>query len=164
MNEKCGKRTVQKPSLILSGSFQNFKSKNTILQNLYALQLMAGLRPKLTKSKESIAAFQLKKNTLLGFKLNLRNSYFFGFMERLALTVLPRAKDFQGLSSTVKCNEDSYMVGFPNLNIFLEMDYQYHIFKSDFGMNLQFFQKRTSSTQLLVSISHLQIPFYHEKP
>jgi large subunit ribosomal protein L5 len=165
LNEKLIQYNFSFPSLILSGTISNFKNKNSILQYLYSLELVSGIRPQLRKSKQSVAAFQLKKNTLLGFKLILRNLYFFSFIERLTFAVLPREREYQGIAipKTNIYEQTTTMIGFSNFNIFLEMDTQYHLFKNPLGLNLQFKHATYNNREISLLLSHLQFPIKNEK-
>lgn len=160
MNEKILKTELKAPGCLLSGRIKNFKSKYSLLQTIYSLEIMTGQRPQLTKSKRSVASFQLKKNTIIGYKIHLRSDFFFSFFERCVLSALPRSKDLQGFSSCAtrsdKDLQTPYMTGFSNLNLFSEMDAQYHIFKNDFGINLQLMHTSWNRPEAALYISHFQ--------
>lgn len=62
------------------------------------LSLITGQRPILTKSKKSIAGFKIRRGIPIGAKVNLRGQKMYAFLERLIHTVLPRSRDFRGIS------------------------------------------------------------------
>lgn len=160
MNEKLLKTELKAPGWLLSGRIKNFKSKYSLLQTVYALEMITGQRPQLTKSKRSVASFQLKKNTIIGYKAHLRVGSFFSFFERCTLSALPSSKDLQGFSpcgaSSERGCKTPYMTGFSNVNLFPEMDAQYHIFKNDFGVNLQLLHTSWDRPEAVLYISHFQ--------
>lgn len=62
------------------------------------LALIAGQAPVLTKSKKSISGFKLRKGVVVGAMVTLRGKKMNDFVERLIHIVLPRSRDFNGLS------------------------------------------------------------------
>ena len=62
------------------------------------LALIAGQSPVLTKSKKSISGFKLRKGVMVGAMVTLRGKKMIDFLERLIHIVLPRSRDFNGLS------------------------------------------------------------------
>jgi large subunit ribosomal protein L5 len=62
------------------------------------LALITGQKPLVTKSKKSISAFKLRKGMPVGLKVTLRRSRMFDFLDRLINIVIPRMRDFQGIS------------------------------------------------------------------
>ncbi len=71
------------------------KMTQSIIDDLSAI---CGQRPALTLSKKSIASFKLRKNLAIGAKVTLRKKKMEDFVDRLIGMVLPRTRDFQGLS------------------------------------------------------------------
>jgi large subunit ribosomal protein L5 len=62
------------------------------------IALIAGQAPVLTKSKKSISGFKLRKGVVVGAMVTLRGKKMNDFIERLIHFVLPRSRDFNGLS------------------------------------------------------------------
>lgn len=62
------------------------------------LSLITGQRPVLTKAKKSIAGFKIRKGIPIGAKINLRGQKMYDFLDRLIHIVLPRSRDFRGIS------------------------------------------------------------------
>jgi len=65
---------------------------------LKELALMTGQSPVLTKAKKSISGFKLRKGMPVGAMVTLRGKRMNDFLERLIHIVLPRSRDFNGLS------------------------------------------------------------------
>lgn len=61
------------------------------------LALITGQKPILTKAKESISGFNIKKGQFIGAKVTLRRKKMYDFLERLINIALPRSKDFKGI-------------------------------------------------------------------
>src|SRR5215831_15376337 len=60
---------------------------------------IAGQRPVITKAKKSIANFKLRQNMPIGAAVTLRGERMFEFLDRLVSIVLPRVRDFRGVST-----------------------------------------------------------------
>ncbi|MDP4007161.1 MAG: 50S ribosomal protein L5 [bacterium] len=84
------------------------KIGDTIAQDL---GLISGQRPVLTKAKKSIAAFKLRQGTPVGVKVTLRGKKMYDFLDRFVHIVLPRSRDFQGLSQTMVDHQGNLTVG-----------------------------------------------------
>ena len=70
------------------------KIQNLIMQDL---TLIAGQRPKLVKSKKSIAGFKLREGLEIAAMVTLRKSRMWDFLERFIYLSLPRSRDFKGI-------------------------------------------------------------------
>jgi large subunit ribosomal protein L5 len=74
------------------------KEKEEIVKNIVNdLSLISGQKPILTKAKESISAFKIKKGEEIGAKVTLRRKKMYDFLERLINIGLPRSRDFKGV-------------------------------------------------------------------
>src|SRR5439155_1085991 len=70
------------------------KVQNFILNDL---SLITGQRPKLVKSKKSIAGFKLREGIEIAAMVTLRKSKMWDFLERLIYLSFPRSRDFKGI-------------------------------------------------------------------
>lgn len=62
------------------------------------MSLIAGQKALKTLAKKSIASFKIRKGMVIGAKVTLRGKKMTDFLERLIHLVLPRTRDFQGIS------------------------------------------------------------------
>ena len=60
---------------------------------------IAGQRPVITRAKKSIANFKLRQNMPIGAAVTLRGERMYEFFDRLTSVVLPRVRDFRGVST-----------------------------------------------------------------
>jgi len=88
INSSFGKEAVTKTGA------EREKLQNLILQDL---SLIAGQRPKLAKSKKSIAGFKLREGLEIAAVVTLRKGKMWDFLERLIHLSLPRSRDFKGI-------------------------------------------------------------------
>jgi large subunit ribosomal protein L5 len=84
---------------------------------------IAGQRPVITKAKKSIANFKLRQNMPIGAAVTLRGERMFEFLDRLTSVVLPRVRDFRGVSTRSFDGRGNYTLGLRDQLIFPEIDY-----------------------------------------
>ena len=88
------------------------------------LQKISGQRPVQTKSKKSIAAYKLRAGMPIGLKVTLRGQRMEEFLKRLIWIVLPRLRDFHGLSPKSFDSQGNYTIGIPDQAVFPELTYE----------------------------------------
>lgn len=87
------------------------------------LQIIAGQKPVITKSKKSIAGFKLRENMPIGVKVTLRGERMYHFLDKLFNVALPRVRDFRGVSSKAFDGRGNYTLGLKEQLIFPEIEY-----------------------------------------
>ena len=108
--------------------------KKTIDDILKSLSLITGQKPALRKAKKSISSFKLRKGMPVGAQVTLRNQRMYDFMEKLILLVLPRIRDFRGISVSKIDKEGNLTIGLKECTPFLELDFEKE--KSIFGLEI----------------------------
>lgn len=88
------------------------------------LALVTGQKPIVTKSRRAIAAFKLRADMPIGLKVTLRGRRMYSFLEKLIRIVLPRLRDFRGLSRKSFDALGNYSLGFSEITVFPEVDYE----------------------------------------
>jgi large subunit ribosomal protein L5 len=83
---------------------------------------ISGQKPKIARAKKSIASFKLREGDPIGVVVTLRGKKMFDFLERLIAIVLPRVKDFHGLSEKSFDGRGNYALGFREYSVFPEID------------------------------------------
>ena len=87
------------------------------------LTLICGQKPLITKAKQSIAGFKLRKGMNIGCKVTLRKERMYEFIDRLITIALPRVRDFKGLSTKSFDGKGNYSLGLKEQIIFPEINY-----------------------------------------
>lgn len=87
------------------------------------LALIAGQKPVVTKARIAIAAFKLRKGDPIGLKVTLRQKRMVDFFKKLVSVVLPRVRDFKGVSLKGFDGQGNYTLGIRELMVFSEIDY-----------------------------------------
>jgi large subunit ribosomal protein L5 len=85
---------------------------------------IAGQRPVVTRAKKSIANFKLRQNMPIGAAVTLRGERMFEFLDRLTSVVLPRVRDFRGVSTKSFDGRGNYTLGLRDQLIFPEIPYE----------------------------------------
>lgn len=101
------------------------KDNKGIMDNL-VLQLgtISGQKPVVTLSKASIAGFKLGKGQPVGTMVTLRGVRMYDFLDKLISIVIPKVRDFRGLSKDAFDSRGNYTLGLREQNIFPEVAYQ----------------------------------------
>lgn len=87
------------------------------------LTRIAGQKPVITRAKRSISAFKVREGMNVGCKVTLRGKRMYGFLEKLFNVVLPRVRDFRGMSPDGFDGRGNYSMGLKEQLIFPEIDY-----------------------------------------
>ena len=87
------------------------------------LATIAGQKPLVTKSKKSIANFKLRAGMNVGAKVTLRGDRMYEFADKLVSIVLPRVRDFRGVSAKAFDGRGNYALGVREQLIFPEIEY-----------------------------------------
>ncbi|HRF58627.1 MAG TPA: 50S ribosomal protein L5 [Fimbriimonadaceae bacterium] len=87
------------------------------------LQLIAGQKPVVTSARKAISNFKLRQGMKVGCKVTLRGDRAYHFFDRLATVVLPRIRDFQGLSPNSFDGRGNYALGLKEQLVFPEIPY-----------------------------------------
>jgi large subunit ribosomal protein L5 len=85
---------------------------------------ISGQRPVVTRAKKSIANFKLRQNMPIGAAVTLRGDRMFEFLDRLTSVVLPRVRDFRGVSTKSFDGRGNYTLGLRDQLIFPEISYE----------------------------------------
>jgi len=118
---------------------------------------ISGQRPVVTKAKKSIANFKLRQNMPIGAAVTLRGEKMFEFLDRLVSVVLPRVRDFRGVSTKSFDGRGNYTLGLRDQLIFPEIPYE----KVDKirGMNVTIVTTARSDDEARELLKQMGMPF-----
>src|SRR6266550_2396016 len=121
------------------------------------LSQITGQKPVVTRAKKSIAAFKVRAGMPIGAMVTLRGDRMYEFFDRLVNVVLPRVRDFRGVSTKSFDGRGNYTLGLHDQLIFPEIDYA----KVDKlkGMNVTIVTTARSDDQGRALLRHLGMPF-----
>jgi large subunit ribosomal protein L5 len=121
------------------------------------LTQITGQRPVLTRAKKSIAAFKVREGQAIGAMVTLRGDRMYEFFDRLVSMVLPRVRDFRGVSTKSFDGRGNYTLGLRDQLIFPEIDYA-KVDKQK-GMNVTIVTTARNDDEARSLLRHLGMPF-----
>jgi len=118
---------------------------------------ITGQKPVVTRAKKSIAAFKVRQGQSIGAMVTLRGDRMYEFLDRLVNIVLPRVRDFRGVSTKSFDGRGNYTLGLHDQLIFPEIDYA----KVDKlkGMNVTIVTTAQNDNQARSLLKHMGMPF-----
>jgi large subunit ribosomal protein L5 len=121
------------------------------------LTQITGQRPVTTKARKSIAAFKVREGQSIGAMVTLRGDRMYEFFDRLVNVVLPRVRDFKGVSTKSFDGRGNFTLGLHDQLIFPEISYE----KVDKlkGMNVTIVTTAANDNQARTLLKHLGMPF-----
>jgi large subunit ribosomal protein L5 len=85
---------------------------------------ITGQQPIQTTARKSIASFKLREGNKIGLKVTLRGEKMYEFADRVINIVLPRLRDFHGVSTKAFDKQGNYSLGFTDQSVFPELSYE----------------------------------------
>ena len=107
-------------SIGLGEAVQEAKALETAQKDLVTI---SGQHPVTTRAKKSISAFKLRAGVPIGMMVTLRGRRMYDFFDKLVNVVLPRFRDFRGVSRDSFDGRGSYSLGIKEQVVFPEIDY-----------------------------------------
>jgi large subunit ribosomal protein L5 len=121
------KNVMEVPKLVkitlnigLGEALQNIKALDAASGDVKAI---TGQKPVITKAKKSIASFKLREGMSVGCMVTLRRERMYEFYRKLVTIVLPRVRDFKGVSPKSFDGRGNYTLGLKEQIIFPEIEY-----------------------------------------
>lgn len=133
---------------------QNIKLLDKVMEELSAI---TGQRPIIRRAKKSIAAFRLRAGMPVGATVTLRGMRMYEFMDRLVSVVMPRIKDFRGVSPRSFDGRGNYTIAIKDQLVFPEINYS-KVEKIK-GMSITFVTSAHTDEMGRALLKHLGMPF-----
>ena len=138
MRAKFGyKNAMQVPKIskvVLNiGTGRHVKDEKMLEKIEKDLSILTGQKPVPTVAKKSIASFKIREGMKIGYKVTLRKSKMYDFIDRLISIALPRTRDFRGLN-TKSFEKGVLNIGISEHSIFPEIHYE--SLKDVFGLEV----------------------------
>jgi len=138
----------------LGEAIQNAKILDAAAAELAAI---SGQKAVITKARRSIAAFKLREGMPIGVTVTLRRDKMYFFLDKLINIVLPRVRDFRGVSPKAFDGRGNYTLGIKEHIIFPEIDYD-KIDKIK-GLNISIVTSARTDEEARFLLSELGMPF-----
>lgn len=98
-------------------------NKNAIEKIKEQMTLITGQNPVITKARISVSAFKLRKGLPIGVKVTMRGKKMNMFLEKLVKIIIPRLRDFRGISESNVDLHGNLNLGLTEQTIFPEIDF-----------------------------------------
>lgn len=122
---------------------------------------IAGQAPIQTAAKNSIAGFKLREGNKIGVKVTLRKDNMYYLLDRLINIILPRLRDFHGVSLSAFDRQGNYSLGFSDQSIFPELTFDETT--TIHGLQINFIFRTKSPKDSTMLLKKFGMPFEKEK-
>ncbi len=111
--------------IVISIGLGEAKENASVLEKAKVyLSALAGQTPVITYAKKSIATFKVTKGQPIGMMVTLRGDRMYAFLDKFISVVLPKVRDFKGLSPDSFDNSGNLNIGLREQTIFPEVNYK----------------------------------------
>jgi len=143
--------------VINMGVGRALENKRRLESAVQDMTLISGQRPIVTRAKKSIAGFKLREGNDIGCKVTLRGVRMYEFLDRLVSIVIPRIRDFRGLSNKSFDKAGNYSIGLKEQSVFPEINLD----KIEFyqGMDITMVVSNSDREKSLSMLGQLGVPF-----
>ncbi len=134
-------------------------SKNAKMAENIVKQLtkIAGQKAVATKAKKSIATFKVREGMTVGCMVTLRGERMYDFFQKLVCVVLPRIRDFRGLSPKSFDGRGNYTFGLKEQSLFPEIHYDE--IETVHGMDISIITTAKTDDEARALLKGLGMPF-----
>lgn len=122
-----------------------------------AMADISGQRPVITLARNSIAGFKLREGMPIGCKVTLRRKRMYEFLDRVVSIVLPRVRDFRGISRTAFDGHGNYSLGLSEQLVFPELNPDKYTKPQ--GMNITICTTAANDEQAFLLLEMFGMPF-----
>ena len=165
LKESLGKKNIHEPprleKIVINVGFgkdnPDQKQREQIISRLAAV---TGQNPVLTKARLAIAGFKIRKGQVIGAKVTLRNTKMYDFFEKLVSIVIPRLRDFRGMSLGSFDGKGNYTIGFREINVFPEVENTRG--EKTFGLEIVICISTDNNDEAKMLLTELGMPFKKE--
>jgi len=165
LSKKFGyKNANQVPKLnkiiVSMGVGQATQNKALLDNAVKDIEMITGRKAIITKAHKSISNFKLRQGMPIGCKVTLRDEVMYEFFDRLIAIVIPRIRDFRGVSVNSFDGRGNYSIGLKEQTVFPEIEYD----KIDAirGLNINIVTTAKSDEECRELLTELGMPF--QKP
>lgn len=136
---------------------KNTKDFSNVIDNVSKI---AGQKPVVTKAKKAISNFKLRQGVPTGLVVTLRGRRAYDMVERLVSVVIPRVRDFRGLSTKAFDGKGNYSVGFRDALVFPEINPDSLV--NPHGVQVTIVTTAKNDEQGIALLRHIGFPFKKE--
>lgn len=108
--------------IVVNMGINSSVEKDAIKNLLKELAVITGQMPVLCNARKSIANFKLREGMPVGAMVTIRGARMYEFFDHLVNTVLPRLRDFRGVSPSAFDGRGNYTMGLREQTVFPEIN------------------------------------------
>ncbi|MFH0979627.1 MAG: 50S ribosomal protein L5 [Candidatus Roizmanbacteria bacterium] len=105
------------------GAGEAITTKGVLEKIKEQIATITGQKPVITKARISVSAFKLRKGAPIGVKVTLRGKKMDSFLEKLVKVIIPRLRDFRGITEKSIDQHGNLNIGFSEQIIFPEIEF-----------------------------------------
>jgi large subunit ribosomal protein L5 len=121
------------------------------------LEAIIGQKVVITRAKKSISNFKLREKMPIGCRVTLRRAIMYEFLDRFISVVIPRIRDFRGLSDKSFDGRGNYTIGVKEHTVFPEIDVDK--ISKIFGMDVTFVTTAKTDQEAYELLKAFGMPF-----
>jgi large subunit ribosomal protein L5 len=133
---------------------QNIKVLDKVMEELGSI---TGQKPAMRRAKKSIASFRLRAGQPVAATVTLRGERMYDFMDRFVTVVIPRMKDFRGMSKKSFDGRGNYTIALRDQLVFPEINFSK--VEKPKGMSITFVTSAKPNPESMALLTHLGVPF-----
>jgi large subunit ribosomal protein L5 len=126
-----------------------------------AMTQISGQKPVITIARKSIANFRLREGMPIGCMVTIRRQRMYEFLDRLVSMVLPRVRDFRGISRKAFDGNGNYTLGLTEQLVFPELNPDK--FTRPQGMNITIVTSASTNDEARDLLEMFGMPFKQDK-
>ncbi|OGL31147.1 50S ribosomal protein L5 [Candidatus Saccharibacteria bacterium RIFCSPHIGHO2_12_FULL_41_12] len=124
------------------------------------IEKITGQKPIMTYSKVNVASFKLREGNKIGMKVTLRGDRMFEFLDRFVNIVMPRQRDFHGVSNKSFDSQGNFSIGVVEQSIFPELSFEETT--SPHGLQVVIVTKSNGKEEARALLVKFGVPFMKE--
>jgi large subunit ribosomal protein L5 len=146
---------VEKVVLSVGTGSLNDARKEELIQD--RLAKITGQKPAPRGARKSIASFKIREGHIIGYQVTLRGKRMHDFLEKFNHVVLPRTRDFRGISPSSIDEMGNLTIGLREHTVFPETSDEE--MRDVFGLAVTITTTARSSEEARAYLAHLGVPF-----
>lgn len=165
LQKELGLKNVQQvprlEKIVVNVGFGRYKDDKKMIETVTnTVRKITGQQPIVTASRKSIATFKLREGNKIGLKVTLRGDRMYEFMDRLINIVLPRLRDFHGVSPKAFDKQGNFSIGLTDQSVFPELTFDETT--TSHGLQAVFVIKSESQEHAKALLMKFGMPFEKE--
>ena len=143
--------------IVINTGVKTDKDREVMTAAVETLAAISGQKPVITKSRMNISNFKLRKGMAVGACVTLRRGAMYNFLYKLINIVLPRVRDFRGISPKSFDGVGNYNFGLSEQSVFTEIDLDK--IKHSIGMNITIVTSARTDDEARDLLTMMGMPF-----